>query len=455
MSHYREETVMGEIVSTILKGKKLLTTLSIFTVAVAAAGVCMLAKPDVAAAATCPQDQYPETNILYCGLSSGTDAAQAISSFQSQYNANSDGHGHTDIQTAYNDTGASSAMVKGMNTGNTMIGTAYGNTNDSKAGTVVVNGRTVATDIWIGARWTQGTSGYRHIEGDVYTRSYKTYFLPNSNQVSVLVHFDSNGQADFIAMTPCGNMITFTPTPPPVKKLSCSFLTPSKVGSNDTTVSYTFTVKASATNTTPSSYTINFGDNNTQTINSTALQVTSNSHTYTLQTVSKTVTITAVVNGGGTSGNCSTSITLPPTPSKPQSLACVNITPNLQSGTTDTYTFGALAQPNNTTISSFTFNFGDGTNQTVSTAASTATSQAHKYAAGDYTAQVSVTGPLGTFTADACKTPIHIGSTPPVTPPTTLVNTGPGGIIGTISVLSVLGGLGYYFFIRRKLAVQA
>jgi len=448
---------MGEIVGNIVRGKKAFIVASSFAVALLAAGIFAFAKPATAAAATCPQDQFPETNILYCGLSSSTDAAQAISSFQSKYNANSDGHGHTDIQTAYNDTGASSAMVKGMNTSNTMIGTAYGSTNDSKAGTVVVNGRTVATDIWIGARWTQNNSSFRHIEGDVYTRSYTTYFLPNTTSVAVLVHFDSNGQADFIAMIPCGNMITFTPTPPPVKKLSCTFLTPNQVGETDTTVSYTFTVKASATNTSPSSYTVQFGDNTSKTFNTSNLQITTDTHTYSKDTVSKTVTITAVVNNGNVSGNCSTTITLQPIPKQTPSLQCVQLTQTLQTGTTDTYTFRAQASATATTVSSYLFVFGDSASQQVNTSSLTATSAAHKYAPGDYTATVTVSGPIGTApTVDACSVPIHVGSTPPVTPPVTpptaLVNTGPGSVIGIIGGISVLGGLGYQFFVRRKLA---
>lgn len=448
---------MGEIVGNIVRGKKAFIITSTFAVALLAAGIFAFAKPATAAAATCPQDQFPETNILYCGLSSDTDAAQAISSFQSQYNANNDGHGHTDIQTAYNATGTNSAMVKGMDTGNTMIGTAYGNTNDSKAGTVVVNGRTVATDIWIGARWTQGTSGYRHIEGDVYTRSYKTYFLPNTNSTPVLVHFDASGKADFIAMAHCGNMVTFTPTPPLVKKLSCSFLTPNQVGETDTTVSYTFTVKASATNTTPSSYTVQFGDNTSKTFNTSNLQITTDTHTYSKTTVSKTIIITAVVNGGSVSGNCATSITLQPTPKQTPSLQCIQLTQTLQTGTTDTYTFTAQATATNTTVSNYLFKFGDGaTESDDSTALSFTTKTPHKYAPGDYTATVTVSGAIGTAPAvDACSAPIHVGSTPPVTPPATpptaLVNTGPGSVIGIIGGISVLGGIGYQFFVRRKL----
>lgn len=438
---------MGETVAKIFNGKKTFIT-TLFTIALLAIGVAVFAKPNMAMAATCPQDSYPETNILYCGLSGGTDVNQVISSFQSQYTNNNDGHGHTDIQAAYNATGASSSMVKGMNSSNTKLGTAYNN------GTIVVDGRTVATNIWIGARWSQGGSAYKHIENDVYTRSYQTYFLPNTSQVPVLVHFDANGQADFAAMEPCGNMITFTPTPPPAKKLSCSLLTPQAGTTTDTTVSYSYTVKATASNTTPSSYTFNFGDSSSETINSSALQVTSSSHTYTMQTVSKTVVITAVVNGGGVSGNCSTQITIPQLPSKPQAIACISLSSSLQNNTTDTYTFAVLAKPTNTNITGYKFLFGDGTNQNVPTNSTTATSEAHKYAPGDYTATVTVMSEIGNAPdAAACKVPIHVSTPPTVTPPATptaLPNAGAGSFIGAFGVISVISGIGYYFFARRK-----
>lgn len=434
-----------------IKKKQLLITGTTLLLSAVTAGLLLAAKPSIAAAATCtPQDQFPETNILYCGLN-GSSAAAAISSFQNQYNNNTDNNGHTDIQTAYNDTGASHALVNGMNTSNTMLGTAYGDTKDAKAGTVVVNGRTVATDIWIGARWTQNTSSYKHIEGDVYTRSYKTYFLPNTTQVSVLVHFDSKGQADFIVMRPCGNMITFTPVQPPVKKLTCSLLSPNETGSTSTTASYSFTAQATATNTTPSSFTFDFGDSSSkQTINTTALTASSDVHTYALQTISRTITITAVVNNGNVSGNCSTTIKLQPLPE--QSLTCTQLTQSLQSGTTDTYTFTATANANNTTISNYLFLFGDGSSQSINTTATTAVSQAHKYTPGDYTATVTVTGPIGTAPqVDTCKVPIHVSSAPTSTTATTnLPNAGAGNIVGIVGATSVIGGLGYHFFIRRK-----
>jgi hypothetical protein len=59
--------------------------------------------------------------------------------------------------------------------------------------------------------------------------------------------------------------------------------------------------------------------------------------------------------------------------------------------------------------------------------------------------------------AAACKIPIHV-STPPVTPPATptaLPSAGAGSFIGAFGVISVISGMGYYFFARRKALAQA
>lgn len=45
-------------------------------------------------------------------------------------------------------------------------------------------------------------------------------------------------------------------------------------------------------------------------------------------------------------------------------------------------------------------------------------------------------------------------TTPPQTPPTTLVNTGPGDVIGIFSAVSVAGALGYRIYLSRRLARQ-
>lgn len=452
---------MGANIINYIKRKKvaIISAVSVLGVIAAGATVLTLTQPQSAAAATnCQtQDQYPDTNILYCGLSGGNDAAQVISSFQSQYKANSDNNGHTDIQAAYNATGANSAMVNGMNTTNTKLGTAYSD------GTIKVDGQVVATNINIGGRWViNGNNTFKHIEGDVYTRPYTTYFFDGKSQVQILVHFNSTGTADFAAMEPCGNMVTFTAVPPK-QSLSCVSLTADAGTVGDTSVNYTFAAKATAQNVAITSYTFDFGDGAKQTVATNATTATSNSHAYTLTSASKTITITVTVNAGSLSKSCTAQIKLPPTTSKPQELACVSLTANPQDAGKMTYTFTAVAQPKSTTITSYTFTFGDGQTQTITTGASTTISSSHTYtlpagaSTAAYTANVTVTGPLGTFPNNpndkTCSAPITLSSTPtpPVTPPTQLVNTGAGNVVGIFAATSIIGALFYHFVVRRKL----
>lgn len=55
-----------------------------------------------------------------------------------------------------------------------------------------------------------------------------------------------------------------------------------------------------------------------------------------------------------------------------------------------------------------------------------------------------------------CTPPVTPPSTPPTTPatPTTLVNTGPGDVIGAFSAVTVAGALGYRLYLSRRLARQ-
>ena len=161
----------------------------------------------VAAAASCPQDSYPQYNILYCGLTGPTDS-DYISSLQGYYNSNSDGHGNNDIQAVLNWAGASPSIINGMNTSNTLIGTAYSN------GTITVNGQTVGTNALVAGRWNPGTGGFTYLEGNVWYRAATTFFAYQQSQVQVLVHLNSYGQADFAIMIECGNVLKFTPMPP-------------------------------------------------------------------------------------------------------------------------------------------------------------------------------------------------------------------------------------------------
>lgn len=452
---------MRQIIRTFLQKKPALIALTGLVTGVAVAGLLVFGSPTTSAASNCPQDSYPETNVIYCGLSGGTNAAQAIQSFQTYYNQNSDksaantSHAHSgDLHTIYDYSGASSSLVNSMSTSNTFLATSYSD------GTIKLSdGTVVGTDMRIGARGTWFSSSdkskYTLIPGteDVYMRSYSTYFMPNNvKSVPTLVHINPvTGEADFAVWEPCGNNITFKPVQPP-HSLSCSFLTPHEDGSTDTQLSYTFTVQAAAKYVAISGYYFDFGDGQQQTVMTSQLTASA-SHTFNRNDAQQTITINALVNSSVTSATCATQIIVPPQPPKQESsLACVNI--QKAPDGTNTYIFTGNAAADNTTITKYVFDFGDGTSQTVTTGSATVTSKPHtyKYRSSPYTAQVTVTGPLGSFTKDACTIPIQPSKTA-VKAASTLVNTGPGSVVAIFGIAATAGTLLYRALLRRKLSV--
>jgi len=380
-----------------------------------------------------PQYPYPKTDIIYCGLSGPSDS-DYINSISNYYDSNNDGYSHTDIQTVLNWAGASPAMIAGMNTSNTVIGTAYSD------GTVTVNGQLVGTGVLESGRWNPGTGGFTNLEGDVWYRAATTYFAPTS-QAQVIVHFNSYGQADFAIMIECGNVLKFQPMPP--KVLTCDGLTPSEV---DTSLTYNFTAKATAENETISSYTFNFGDGTSQTVDTSNTTATT-SHTYSATDTAFTANV--LVNNSVTSDSCRAQLTTPS-----PNLVCVQLTASQPADNSQTqYTFTAQGSAQNTAITSYTFNFGDNTSATVPTSGLTA-STTHTYAPGTYSATVTVNGENNqTATSPNCVAQITVQSPPaqPTTPaqPTQLVNTGPGDVIALVGLATVLGAVGHNLLMRR------
>lgn len=394
-----------------------------------------------------PQDTYPLTNVIYCGLS-GSTASSLMSSFKTYYSNNNDGHGNTDLQAVYNAAHFNSSMYT---SGHWAIGTSY------KDGTIVVNGQVVATSVQIASRCylanmgnCQPPSRYTYLAGkNVYTRDATWFFDTSASSKETLVHIDdTTGGADFALWTGCGNALIFTSKPQP-KVLACVDLTADKTNENDTSVSYSFIATASRQYTKITHYDFNFGDSHSQRVDVNDLTTTKASHSYGKTDKDQTFTAKVTVSDATstvTSANCQVQIKIPAKPKKPpvKSLACVQL--DAATGSSDSIrNFTATASAQNTTISSYTFDYGDGSKQTVSTSASTATAS-HTYAAGNFTARVSVTGPLGTFTADACTAQISVQ-----TPPPPLPNTGPGSVIGIFGATTILGGAFHQFVLRRKL----
>lgn len=424
---------------------------AVFAVSLAAASGALVlqAQPAAADTACATQDKYPYTNVIYCGLS-GSSISDYISSFKAYYDANSDAHAgnpktHTDLQNVYNDEGASASLVNAMSTSNTFLATSHSD------GTITLDstGQVVAKNMNIAGRWVEnGVPGFTHVVDDVYMRSYSVYFAPTST-VPTLVHINpTTGLADFALWQPCGNVITFTPVAPP-KSLSCDSITPKEIGTSDTTLTYSFTAKASEQNTPITSYLFNFGDGTTENTSS----ATSKDHAYQRTAVQQTVTAWVKINGTvGGSGSCATPIIIPPVELHPL-LSCSSLNGTAQDSDKTQYVFTAVADNEHTTITGYTFTFTDTANNSIVTK-TVATGDANTVLnytfphPGTYHTQVAVTGPLGTFTQGACQTDVTV-PTPP-TPPA-LVNTGPGQVIALFGLTAVAGALFRHLTLRRRL----
>jgi PKD repeat protein len=326
-----------------------------------------------------------KVNIVYCGVD-GSSASAYISSFKSLYNSNKSGHAksptvkkdYTDLQAVYNWAGASKSIVSGMSTSNTKVGTLY------KDGHITVDGATVATGASVTARFSNG-SGFTKVEGNVYARKTTTSFAENSAQVIVYMN---NGTFGFAVMTGCGNAVKGTPKetpkPPVVKSLTCDSLIFNSASSTDKKA-FTFSAAATAKNTTITDYVFNFGDSQSKTVTSSAASVKTD-HTYaTAGNYTATVTVNSKDKKNVTSSNCSVKLSI----AAPQAvLTCDQLT---FTNKDNDYTFTANASAENTTITGYTFDFGDKTAvKNVDTSAKTATAS-HSYTTpGTYTAYVTV-----------------------------------------------------------------
>ena len=158
------------------------------------------ASTQTAAASSCDK-----VNIVYCGLT-GSDVNGYISSIKQLKTSGSDGNGHADMGTVLSWGGYTDQVINGMNSTNTKVGTL------NRDGSVVVDGKTVATGTWLSARFTDGTSNFQQVSSGVWTRLTTTSMMNASDQV--LVTFDADGKAIAGTVIRCGNMLRFTPVIP-------------------------------------------------------------------------------------------------------------------------------------------------------------------------------------------------------------------------------------------------
>lgn len=130
---------------------------------------------------------------------------------------------------------------------------------------------------------------------------------------------------------------------------------------------------------------------------------------------------------------------------KPQPIIkCVLLTPIVVSQNDNKYRFKAQGSATNATIKSYTFDFGDGKKQVVTSSATEVTSEEHQFTKNSKV-RVTVNTDAGDTTNDkSCVVEIKLGEkpvtpTPEVPPVTTLPNTGPAGALAGVTGFSALG----------------
>ncbi len=214
-----------------------------------------------AAAAGCDK-----VNVIYCGLS-GSGAAGYIASVKEHYRTGRDSYGHTDIRQVMN-WGGYGNVVGNMSTANTKLGTLH------RDGRVVVDGRVVANDAWMTARFGAGRAGFVQVTNQVWAR--KTTTEAARATYPVLVTFNAEGKAVAGIVTDCGNVLRFNPTQPPKPVLTCTNLRRDIV---DGTRRVKFMATANAQNTTIQNYRFVFGDGTQETVK-TNKESAETTHTY-------------------------------------------------------------------------------------------------------------------------------------------------------------------------------
>lgn len=476
------------MVKSLLKKGQMLAigTVMVFTM-LATTATTIVSTRQAAAAAACDK-----VNIVYCGLD-GSSASGYVNSFKSKYNANKSGHAsspsvkkdYTDVQALYNWAGASKTIVSGMSTTNTQVGTLY------KNGNITVDGKTIATDAWVTARFNG--NGFKHVTSNIYARKTTTSFAQSS--AKVIVHM-KDGKMVFAVMVDCGNAVKATPKttpkppepPKPTPVVTCESLTFAKTATKN---EYAFVAKASVKDTTITGYVFNFGDTKTQTV-TTGATTTNTTHKYDKAgTYTAFVSVNSKVKNNVTSAKCAVKIVIPVDECKPGipvgDERCKDVppvTPEMScdqlvfSNNKKQFSFIVQASAKNATIDSYIVDFGDGS--AIYNGKDAAVD--HTYAkAGTYTVKASVTvtanGKTQTITGtkctakvtvpvDECKPGVPVGSkeceeTPPVTPPETpevptpetpaeLPKTGAASAVGLFAGISIAGAAAHRLFASRR-----
>jgi PKD repeat protein len=443
--------------------KKLIVA-GVFTLALAATVGLGLATKQQSSAQDCSNN-----SIMKCGYGSKSD-------FQAKYNSNAPG----DLKTIYQYYGlASSDLTKFVSYARP--GMAYQN------GTIVVDGRVVATNVTSLGRDHFSYASPLNIGGHTYYSSADTQVLLSNIPVYVL--FNAQGVMQFAVMTECGNPATGTKVVP---NYNCSELQMNPVSGQLNT--YNFSSKVTYGNGATINHVVyDFGDGTSQTVTNPAQVIP---HTYTKEgTFTAKVTAYfnlpgAQVSGGVTNGSCAKAVTIHLPVYLCNYLSAIVVDKDkfqYQFKVSATAKYGA-------TLQSADFLFDQNDKTQVATGVKPGTdgfiTTNHTYAkAGDYTITATVNfNVAGSVKSVTCQTsvspkmppqpcqpggspapgspecspqPCQPGGTPapgspecttPVTPTTPLPNTGAGNVIGLFAGTAIVAAVAHRLFRSRRLA---
>jgi len=426
-------------------------------------------------AASLPRD-CDNNSIIRCGATTPTE-------LKDFYKANKTG----DLPAVYSHFGISASMINSVTESN--LGAI------NKDGTIVLNGKTVATGAYsIGRQNIYHPSTVMMINNNPYYRHIPLNTF-GVNTIRAWVFTDAQGKFLAAILTSCANPFGATPiptpptppTPPPVPTptYKCDSLTASQPINR---TEFNFTGSASAANgATVASYNYNFGDGTAV----SAVGTTAN-HTYT-NPGTYTATLTANISVGGktvqtaATPSCTVAVTVAPAPVA----SCTALDVRVLKIEDNSYTYAlSYEAKNGATLTTAHFDFGDQTSKNY-TAAELA-NVTHAYAtAGTYkiTATLAFAGVSSvqnpscsaniTIAPEMCsilpsvpknsplctpctvipdKTNIPASSpecvVPPVTPPVTplLPHTGPSDVIvGGLGLGSMIAAGFYWYSSRRDL----
>lgn len=359
---------------------------------------------------------YDCTNnsIIKCGAYDFNTHSTNVNILRQKYDASSE------VQKLYAHFGMSSANIHST----LYTGTVY------KNGTVVVNGKTVATNAQSVGRFQDDGTGYK---ASPFTVAGHTYYKASTQHrfgfdgESAYVMFNSDGQFVGAIIKCCGNPIPATPVKPKPPVYTCTSLTATGVQNMEhDTLKFNFQTKATASGgATVKSYSYNFGDGSKATTGATTSHTYAKAGTY---TASVTVTFSLSHEFGTTSTKtASCKVTVKPVKNvvKPAEVACTALTLKKISDTTYGLSATASATPGVPykqqagSISGYTYTVKDANGKVVKTINKAAglpmqnsTSGNFILTPGNYTAQVVVHSNVGDKTGSQCTVKICVPQPP-------------------------------------------